>query len=198
MNECQSQCATRSAATRSVAQFAHATRARRAHKHNSARATEHSPHYVFTLCTALTCVLSRAVFCLEYHVLSKVSMSVHLCAVRSPSASSDGACGGSALPLDLRPSRTWCSSRRMLPSSFTSRGHRTFRAGSSTLRSRLLTARSLSQTASPRTSLARQRTPQRSQMMWSWCLWLFCSVFLQADADDRGFPLRSEGGNYRS
>ena len=61
MNECQAQCATRSAATRSVAQRAHATHARRAHKHNSARATEHSPHYVFTLCTALTCVLSRAV-----------------------------------------------------------------------------------------------------------------------------------------
>ena len=62
MNECQAQCATQSAATRSVAQRAHATQARHAHKHNSARATEHSPHYVFTLCTALICVLSRAVF----------------------------------------------------------------------------------------------------------------------------------------
>ena len=47
------ECATRSAATRSATQRAQATHARRAHKHNSARATEHSPHYVFTLCIAL-------------------------------------------------------------------------------------------------------------------------------------------------
>ena len=56
MNECQAQCATRSAATQSVAQHAHATHARRTHT------TVHTRHTVSTVSTPLTCVHSRAFF----------------------------------------------------------------------------------------------------------------------------------------